>query len=377
LPIFRLYTGKIISNRVHYQSTNAMQPTLIPIVLAGGKGERFWPLSRQERPKQFLDLDGSGTTLLQSTVNRLLPLAGSWENVWVITSAALEEGTRSQLPQLPAANILVEPEGRDTAAAVAWGSIVVSEKYGTEAIFGFFPADHYIGNLDRFLLTLTAASELAAAEGAIVTLGIQPDYPATGYGYIQQGETIADYRGLPGYRVARFTEKPDRDTAEEFLSTGLYTWNSGMFVFSAATVLAELATHAAEIFHPLAAKGKDAYSEVPKLSIDYALMEKTDRACVIPANFGWDDLGDWNAIARLECHRDAKNVAIGNHVEIDTDRAIVYITNDNETVVTIGVENIVIVREGNATLIVDRDRTQDIKKVLAHLKTNSDLQHLL
>ena len=351
-----------------------MNNSLIPVILAGGKGERFWPLSRKHRPKQFLSLDGSGKSLLQATADRLLAVAGDWQKLWVCTSSLLAAGVQEQLPQLPVENLLVEPEGRDTGPAVAWTTLEIAKRYGDNSVVGFFPADHWIADESAYSNTLAAATELAIAKDAIVTLGIKPNYPSTGYGYIEQGEQIGTFSQLPAYRVNRFTEKPDRETAESFLATGNFSWNSGMFVFRAGVVLQELRTHAPEIINPLAEKGVVVYPELPKKSIDYALMEKTNLAYVLPAAFGWDDLGDWNAIERL-LKGDQKNVELATHVGLDTQGAILYAKDDAEVIVTIGLE--VVVRDQNVTLIVKKDRTQEIKQVLKKLQDDPKFTNLL
>ncbi len=358
------------------------QPTLIPVILAGGKGERFWPLSRRSRPKQFLCLDGGDRSLLQATADRLLHTAQGWENLWVVTAAHLEAGMHEQLPEMSVANLLVEPEGRDTAPAVAWSTIEVAKRYGLDAVIGFFPADHWIADMDIFEGTLAAAAEMAAKEDVIVTLGIAPGYASTGYGYIEQGEALGHYgqsqhgQGYPAYQVSRFTEKPDRQTAEEFVQSGRFSWNGGMFVFKASTVLNELAKHAPDILLPLQERGVAAYSEVTKMSIDYALMEKTTKATVMPVKFGWDDLGDWGAIERLQ-KSDAPNVELAKHVGLETQGSLLYSTSDDDLIVTIGLEDTVIVRDGNVTLVVKKDRTQDIKQVLKQLQSMPEYQDLL
>lgn len=352
---------------------------MIPVILAGGKGERFWPVSRIKRPKQFLSLDGSGRSLLQSTAERLLPLAGSWDGIWVITASHLAAGIKEQLPDLPDANLLVEVEGKDTAPAVAWATLEIAKRHGEDAVIGFFPADHWIAEQDKFLQTLKAAESLAIEHGAIATLGISPTYPSTGYGYIEQGDSVGESDGLTAYNVTRFTEKPDKETAESFIASGKFSWNAGMFIFQAGIALNELRTYAPEIIKPIEEKGASAYPELPKLSIDYAMMEKTQRACVVPVNFTWDDLGDWNAMERLHKLQkgDTDNVELGQHVGRDTSGAVVYNTDDSELVVTIGLEDVVIVRDGKATLIVDKSRTQEIKQVLKTLKENPSYQDLL
>ncbi|NJM97644.1 MAG: NTP transferase domain-containing protein [Phormidesmis sp. RL_2_1] len=352
----------------------------IPIILAGGKGERFWPVSRLQRPKQFLCLDGGDRSLLQATADRLLPLA-DWDSLFVITASHLADGVRQQLPEMPAANILVEPMGRDTAPAVAWATLEVAKRYGDDAVCGFFPADHYIADELRYCDTLRAATALAVSEGAIATLGITPTFPSTGYGYIEQGTATGTFTAgcisdLPAYKVSRFTEKPDQATAQKFLSSGNYSWNSGMFIFPAAVMIGELKTHAPKMISALIDKGVDAYAELEKLSIDYAVMEKTERAYTVPADFGWDDLGDWNAIERL-LKSDAKNVEMCQHLGLDTTGSILYSADPNEVIVTIGLEDIVVVRDGNATLIVKKDRTQEIKQAVKSLGAEEKFQHLL
>lgn len=348
---------------------------LIPIILAGGKGERFWPVSRLKKPKQFLCLDGSGKSLLQSTADRLLDLAGGWENLWVITSEIIAEGVKEQLPHLPESNILVEPQGRDTAPAVAWATLEVAKKYGKEAIVGFFPADHWIGNISAYEKTLKAAVQQAVSEPSIVTLGITPDQPATGYGYIEQGTQKGDFHHLPVYKVSRFTEKPDQATAQSFIDTGKFSWNSGMFIFQAKVVLDELKKYSPELLESLSAKGRDAYAELKKESIDYALMEKTQLAFVLPGDFGWDDLGDWNGVERL-LKGEQDNVELATHISKDTKDAVIYASDDQEVIVTIGLKDVVIVRDGNVTLVVDKNHTQDIKEVVKSLQ-DTELKHLL
>jgi mannose-1-phosphate guanylyltransferase len=350
---------------------------MIPVILAGGKGERFWPLSRKHRPKQFLSLDGSGRSLLQATADRLLDLAGGWQGLWVITAAHLAEGVQKQLPDLPLENLLVEVEGRDTAPAVAWATLEIAKRHGNDAMIGFFPADHWIGDQAAFCETLRAAEELAAKAGAIATLGIAPAYPSTGYGYIEQGEKIGIFGNFPAYKVQRFTEKPDQATAESFLATGRFSWNGGMFIFPAGVMLEELSLHAPEILQPLEQHGPSVYPTIPKKSIDYALMEKTDKAYVLPVAFAWDDLGDWNAIDRLLKDDSKPNVELAQHVGLDTEGALLYATGDEDLIVTIGMDDTVIVRDGKVTLVVKKDRTQDIKQVLKQLQEHPKYKDLL
>lgn len=328
----------------------------IPVILAGGKGERFWPLSRLEKPKQFLSLDGSGQSLLQNTVARLPDWAGE---VWVVTRASLVPLVQEQLPRLPLGRILGEPEPRDTAPAVAWITQTLRQQYGDEVIVGIFPADHWIPDTAQFQATLAQAVEVATQVQGIVTLGITPTHPATGYGYIQQGEAV----GGGAYRVVRFTEKPDLAQAVQLLATGQYSWNSGIFIFPAGVMGQELARYAPAITTPLAQSGSAAYAQLPKISIDYAVMEHTQRALVLPVTFPWDDLGDWRSLERL-----ANNPLPAGWVDWQSDGVHIYSTDPDELVTTLGLNQVLIVRDGKTTLVAATERTQEIKKLLAQLQ---------
>ncbi len=353
-----------------------MTKKFIPVILAGGKGERFWPLSRRKNPKQFLCLDNSGDSLLQSTAYRLLSLAEGWQNLWVITSELIADGVTKQLPELPQTNLLIEPEGKDTAPAVAWATLEIKKVYGDDTIIGFFPADHWIDNQENFVNTIKIASQFAFDHPSIVTLGIKPSYPSTGYGYIEQGKQVISMDNVPIYKVTRFTEKPDQLTAKSFIRSGNYSWNGGIFIFKVDVVLDELKKYVPDLIKVLENQGKAAYSSLEKISIDYALMEKTDLTYIIPADFGWDDLGDWNALERLLKGND-DNVAIANHLQQDTKDSIIYSSNKEEIIVTIGLKDVVIVRDGNATLIVHKNSTQDIKKILKLLAEKEDSEQFL
>ncbi|AEB11481.1 mannose-1-phosphate guanylyltransferase [Marinithermus hydrothermalis] len=353
-----------------------MKNRFVPIILAGGRGERFWPLSRRDRPKQFLRILPGGQSLLEATAERLLPLAGGWDGLWVVTSEDLREGIHEHLPHLPTANLLVEPEGRDTAPAVAWAALEVARRWGEDAVLAFFPADHWIGDVAAFHRTLQAGVRLATRRDGIVTLGVEPTHPATGYGYIERGEPVGSYQGFAAYRVARFTEKPDPETARAYLETGRYAWNSGIFIFRAGVILQEFRAHAPEILEPLERLGQDAYPTLPRKSVDYAVMEHTRAAYVIPARFGWDDLGDWTALERL-LQGEHPGTRLARHIGLDTEGAFVYATREDELIVTIGLENVVIVRDGKITLVVRKDQVQKIKKVLKSIKDDPELRELL
>ncbi|HEY9705794.1 MAG TPA: mannose-1-phosphate guanylyltransferase [Allocoleopsis sp.] len=349
----------------------------IPVILAGGKGERFWPLSRSYRPKQFLSLDNSGKSLIQSTADRVLPLTNGWEHIFVITSSIYGNDVRSHLPFLWQENLLLEPVGKDTAPAVAWSALEISKRFGPDTLIGFFPSDHWIGDVDIFHHNMRSALRLAEGGDAIITLGVTPNYPSTGYGYIELGDPVGKFGGLLAHRLSRFTEKPDHNTANWFISTGRYKWNSGIFIFQAGAVIELLRAHAPEVIEPLEEFGLEAYHSLPKISIDYALMEKIDRAYILQTSFPWDDLGDWNGMDRLLRTPDQANVELANHLGMYTDRTLFYSNNSDDVIVTIGLHDLVVVRDQNVTLIVHKACTQDIKQVLQRLQDDPDLNYLL
>ncbi|PYE49907.1 mannose-1-phosphate guanylyltransferase [Deinococcus yavapaiensis] len=347
-----------------------------PIILAGGKGERLWPASRSSSPKQFLQLL-DGQSLLQATAARLTSIADGWDGLWVVTARAWLEDVLQHLPNLPAHHLIIEPEGRDTGPAIAYAVTEAVRQGGEDVILGFFPADHWIGDPSGFERSIRAAVQLAGERDGIVTLGIPPQYPATGYGYIEAGESLAGWEQWDGARVARFTEKPNAETAQEFVDSGRYLWNSGVFVMRAGVALRELRAHAPDIVNPLFERGPQAYAQLPKLSFDYALMEKTREALVIRAAFTWDDLGDWNALERVLGAQQDGNAVMGRHVGIDTHGAIIYSTDARDLIVTLGLEDLVIVRTGHITLISRKDRVQELKSVLAKLRESPDLTEFI
>ncbi|CAM3420827.1 mannose-1-phosphate guanylyltransferase [Deinococcus saxicola] len=357
----------------------------VPVILAGGSGERFWPLSRRHRPKQFLTLDDSGRSLLQATSDRLVELCGEPEGLMVVTGNDYRSQVLEQLPDMPLENLLVEPAARDTAPAVLYAALRIGRTQ-PGAVMGVFPADHRVTDTQTFSRVIRQAIALAAGSGRLVTIGITPTFPATGYGYIQRGESTGDgQEEFTAYAVTRFTEKPDSETAQGFLADGGYAWNSGIFVWKVSAILDAFRQHQPELFGQLSAAMdadanglthralRETFPQLPKISIDYAILEKSDAVSVIPAEFGWDDLGDWNALERL-LKGEGENVAVGRHVGLDTGGAILYTTNGDDLIATIGLEDVVVVRANEVTLVVRKDRTQDIKRVVQQLKEHPDLE---
>ncbi len=347
------------------------------VIMAGGSGTRFWPLSRNQRPKQLLDLLGDGT-LIQAAVMRLQPMIPA-ERVLIVTTAALADATRAQLPMLKAEQIIAEPVGRDTAAAVCLAAIVV-ERLDPGATMILLPADQVIQPADAFQRALQAGV-VTAATGRLVTYGIAPRFAATGYGYVHLAEAIHTIDSVPVHRVERFVEKPDRTTAEGYLAQGDYRWNAGIFTWRVDTVLKELDQHCPDLtaaLRPLAqVYGTDAfvsqlaaaYAPLKRISIDYALMEHArDIACVCGA-FDWDDVGSWDA---LYDHLDADASGLrqrGAGAIIAQDCHDSLISNDSgQVLAAIGCTGLTIVATADAILVVPKGRSQEVKVVVEQLK---------
>ncbi len=334
------------------------------VIMAGGQGQRFWPLSTADRPKQFLDLERSGRTLLQATYDRLLPLTGTPERVYVATAARYLTLVREQLPDLPEANLLVEPTARDSAPAIAFASLLIHLRTGG-ATLGFFSSDHRIGDAPAFQAAVRDAIELAESEDGLVTLGITATHPATAYGYIERGEPVGK-----GYRVRSFVEKPNLERARTYLEAGRYHWNAGIFVMRSEAILRELDAHAPDIMTLLSAavaEGRvdDVFPTLPKISIDFAVMERTERAFVVPVACDWDDIGDWVALERL-LERDADaNTVVGTHLGFEASGNIIYTEGVDDVVVTVGVHDMVVVKRGHTVLLVAKHRVGDLKKMMA------------
>ncbi len=353
---------------------------LKPVILAGGSGERFWPISRQAKPKQFLSLDGTGQTLLQATVNRLLPLCSGVDDIYIVCNEMHRGLILEQIPDLPLENLIAEPQAKDTAAAILLATLRIIKMHGSDTIIGVFPSDHNIGSQIEFQSTIEHAHELAQNNNAIVTLGIKPTFPSTGYGYILSGTDHNQHSKT----VQRFVEKPNLETAETYLERGGYYWNGGMFIYKASVMQNAFAEYAADILEALEncknnRELKIAYQDIRKISIDYAILEPSSLAnevLVVPTTFLWDDLGDWNALARL-LQGDNPNLEIGSHLGLDTSGAILYTTTGDDLIVTLGLEDVLIVRDGNVTLVTHKSKTQEIKRLVQKLREKPELQKFI
>jgi mannose-1-phosphate guanylyltransferase len=351
-----------------------MSNSIYALILAGGSGERFWPLSRRNRPKQLLRLV-SERALLEETIGRLEGLVPS-ERILVLTNVDQEKAVRDLLKGFPKQNIIAEPAKRDTAAAVALGSGWVAARDHAATML-VLPADHVIADRAAFQETMKTAAAAAEETGALVTVGIKPTWACPGFGYIEQGEQV-HLRGngkIAVHRVVRFREKPNPDLAESFLRKGNFRWNAGMFVWSVATVLREFNRHAPELADFISQVRtpkelekilRERFPNLPRISFDYAIMEKADRVLVVEASFDWDDVGSWQAIARYFKKDEHGNAANSALTALDSSDNVIF--NDGETTIALlGVHNLIVVKTEDAILICHRHQAERIKNLVGKL----------
>ena len=363
------------------------------IIMAGGRGERFWPVSRQATPKQLITLLGK-RSFLQQAVDRVLPLV-PMKNIIIITNAAQAAEVKRQIPKLPKENIIAEPCGRDTCAAVTLGAALVGAR-STTGVMAVLPADHVIPEEKKFQQVLADAFDFASRGQVIVTIGIKPTEPATGYGYIHMGSQLPPPHGVKRYKTAfykaeRFVEKPDRDRALEYLTSGQYRWNAGMFVWSFITITNGLEVHQKEMaeachrwfkvaWTPKLAKtlAKE-YPEIRKISIDFALMEKAQNVVVAAGDFEWDDLGSWTALARHIKADPEGNCAVGDFIHVDAARNVVYDarTKNRTPIAIVGLRDSIIVMADDSTLVAHKSQAQRIKELVTKLAADPKYKKLV
>lgn len=356
----------------------------VVVIMAGGSGTRFWPASRKNRPKQFLDLT-SDNPMLVETVKRAQEVPGvAPDGVYIVAGPHLADAIRDMLePYIPGENVLVEPAGRNTAPCLALAALTLAQKGGPETAMGVFTADSLIRDWKGFGENADLAFAHAEAEDALVTFGARPAHPDTGFGYLEYGEKQREDKRGTVYAVRAFREKPDLETAREYVKAGNFYWNTGMFFWRCSTLLKSFERHCPEIgqsARKLLEEKADgdainaAFMEWPQTSIDYAVMEKADNVCSVAGRFDWDDVGSWDALARVFPVDEAGNLFLGPHVDMDGKNLIVYNKDaerdaDKPVVATLGLENLVIARTPDAVMICHRDRVQDIKKLLEKVKT--------
>jgi len=343
------------------------------VVMAGGTGTRLWPLSTPEKPKQVHSLLGE-ETLFQMAVRRIMPVVGL-DRVLVVAGRGVVEELRRQEPGIPGVNYVVEPEGRGTAPCIGLAAAHVARR-SPGAVMVVLTADHHIGDVEGFHEAVWAAVEAAEA-GHLVTLGVEPTGPSTGYGYIEHGGLVERLHGHTVLRVERFTEKPDLETARGMVASGRYSWNSGMFVWRVDRILEELRAHMPGLHRRLSeigdAVGSPRYGEaleavwadVPRETIDYGVMEKAADVVVVPVDFGWSDLGTWGSVMSLLPADQDGNVVRGRHLGLDTRGSLIY--GGDRLIATVGVRDLIVVDTGDALLICDRSQDQRVKDLVEML----------
>ena len=356
------------------------------VIMAGGGGTRLWPLSRKEKPKQLLSLLGK-ETLFQSTVARLEKLFPP-ERIVIVTVAELAREMQEQVPSIPAENYLIEPAPRGTASVVALAAAVL-KKRDPQAVMAIQTSDHYIRNRDLFHYLIRTAFDVAN-KNYLVTLGITPTFPSTGYGYIQQGEPLdGDYK-YPVYKVQRFKEKPDQETAQQLLHSGDHSWNSGMFIWRADAILAEIERQMPELFKAVKEVSaawdtlkqdevlQEYWHDLKNQTIDYGILEKAEQVAVLPAGgLGWSDVGSWNSLFEVLLPDMNGNVATSaQHLALDTHNTLVYSDDDQRLVVTIGLDDMVVVDTGDVLMICKADQSQKVRDVVEHLKKHHQEKYL-
>ena len=350
------------------------------VIMAGGGGTRLWPLSRQARPKQMLELFNQ-RSMFQSAVDRLAGLFPP-DRIFVVTVESQAGDLQKQIPEIPLENYLLEPFPRGTASVVGLAAAALSKR-DPQAVMAVLTSDHYIGNAARFHELLQAAHDVART-GYLVTLGINPTYPSTGYGYIQMAEAIGVFRGQQAFRVARFKEKPDQQTAEVLLKSGDHAWNSGMFVWGVAQIMDEMQRQMPDLFTGARriqeAFGTDRQEQVVQdvwtglvsETIDYGIMEGAEKVAILPAHgLGWSDIGSWDSLLDiLPADSEGNIVGESDHLGLDTRNTMVYDTKREQLIVTLGLEDVIIVNTGDVLLVCHKDHAQRVRDIVKRLKTD-------
>jgi mannose-1-phosphate guanylyltransferase len=356
--------------------------TFYALIMAGGIGTRLWPLSRRDRPKQALQLIGE-RTMFEHAVDRIAPLIQP-EHIFVATRAEHVAILAAQAPELPPENFVVEPEGRGTAPAIGLGAIHL-QRQNPEAVMAVLTADHFIAKVDHFRQVLTAAAQVAQ-HGHLVTLGITPSFPSTGYGYIKQGESLGEEEGFRVFRAERFTEKPGSETAIHMVESSEYSWNSGMFIWRVDRIMEEFQrqmpefyVQLAEIEATLGTPGYEAtlgrvWSQVVKQTIDYGVMEGAEDVAVIPVDIDWSDVGSWANLLELLPTDTEGNTIVGPHVGIDTRDTLVF--GGKRLIATIGLEELVIVDTEDALLVCTKEREQEVRVIVKELERRDEKRYL-
>lgn len=357
---------------------------LYAVIMAGGSGTRFWPWSRKKMPKQLLKITGQNT-MISKTVDRIIGEIPA-ENIYIVTTASLADSIIEELPQIPVKNIISEPFGRNTAPCIGLAATIISN-IDINAIMAVMTADHIIGPSDLFLKSLKCAEKLAADSNTLITFGIKPEEPSVNYGYVQRSEHAVSLHGFTIYDVKCFTEKPDRATAEDFVKSGNYYWNSGIFVWSVNTILKNIHIHMPELSQGLLSIREslgtpeepniiyNEYEKFQNVSIDYGVMEKASDVKIIEAEFNWDDVGSWLSIERLNNSDQNNNTILGKHCGLNTQGNIIIGDNDH-LITTINVSDLIIINTKDVTMVCNKNNAEDIKKLTDLLQEKGYVNYL-
>ena len=350
--------------------------------MAGGVGSRFWPRSRVERPKQLLDIV-SHQSMLRVTFERLEKITET-SKIYVVAGPSLKSAILKELPEMPESNLIVEPSGKNTAPAIGLVAALLMRDE-VDDVVGVFPADHLITDLDTFKTNVQAGVEFAQAEDALITFGINPSRPATGYGYIKYDHMLASNDDQI-FKVEKFTEKPDLPTAQKMLSSGGYLWNGGMFIWRISSILNAMKIHLSDTYSKLeiirSAIGRNdfqeimeqTWSEIEGESIDYGVLEKAANVYVIKGMFDWNDVGSWDALYEIGEKDESGNILEGNIQAVDTENSLIH--SKDLRIATVGVKDLIVIKSGNALLIINRQESEQVKKIVTELKDNSELEYL-
>jgi mannose-1-phosphate guanylyltransferase len=349
---------------------------MMALIMAGGSGTRFWPKSRESHPKQLLQIIGEGT-MLQNTVQRLHPLIPP-EKIFIVCKEVQRSAIAAQAPHLPQGNIIVEPWGKNTAPCIGLAALFMRKRFDDE-VMAVLPADHLVRPTENFCETLQAASKIAAEFPVLITIGIHPTYPATGYGYIQCSDEAMTNGKIKALKVKTFAEKPNLETAKRFLASGDFLWNSGMFVWRVSTImeqfeeyLPQLSDGLTEIDQHLGTPSEQAtinrvYQQIKSISIDYGVMEKAQNVAVLPASFEWNDIGSWDEVYKLS-DKDKEGNALGDGDHALYDSAGCMIDVPGKTVAAVGLQNLIVIETADALLLCARERAQEVKELVELLK---------
>ncbi len=354
---------------------------MIALIMAGGVGTRFWPLSTKSKPKQFLNILGE-KSMIQQTVERIKPII-NYKDIYIVTNIEQVELVIEHLPQIPEENVVAEPLGRNTAACIGLGAIILEEKYPSDETMLVLPADHYIGKPEKFLEIVSFASQFAKESKNLITFGIKPTFPATGYGYIESGEKIREGK-FPTYNVKKFKEKPDLETAIAFLSSGNFSWNSGMFLWRIDVILDAIKQYMPELFYQLqkmkkswqqkrTKETKEIYQNLQSIPVDIGIMERAKNSVVIPVDIDWNDIGSWQAVYDMKNKDKNGNFFEGHIIDIHSKNNYVLSESKKKIISLSNVDNLVIVDTKDALLICKKEKSQNVKKIVELLNKKEEV----